>query len=368
MKNDGLTLESHKFLCAWCEREFESRSRGQFGADMSGRNVFCSRKCLTAMSNRNSRARFTLGPCPTCGHMFQSARHEKRFCSMKCYVNSPEIAARLSGHNERIRKPPKTCPHCGKQFQHKAKRYCSNLCRRAYFAARFDRFVANPEQLSLPQCYDEFLDREELPCLIDGCDWAGKHLSAHVNFTHGITADKLRELAGFNKHTGLVSRDLSAQISQRFRQLIEAGKILCIRSNGVQFISGAARHPLSNEAKEHYLKARAVMVAEGPSRPPIPCRMCHALVEQPTLGRKLYCSTICRTKYYASINHAELTCSYCGGNFLGNRYKVLRAQRGQKVCCSDLCRNRMNMIACLAARNLKSDKLAMPVDILAGIV
>ena len=68
---------------------------------------------------------------------------------------------------------------CGAKIKNRnyIKKFCSKDCRRLHYAERFDRWVANPETLALPQCYDEFLMQEELPCLIDGCEWKGKHLA-----------------------------------------------------------------------------------------------------------------------------------------------------------------------------------------------
>ena len=55
---------------------------------------------------------------------------------------------------------------------------------------RYDRQIASPDKLQLPQGYDGCLDREQLNCLVDGCGWVGKHLSTHMNIAHGIKADE----------------------------------------------------------------------------------------------------------------------------------------------------------------------------------
>ncbi len=185
---------------------------------------------------RRSNALGTFGrhqlKCAHCGKDFRS-REERRYCSVRCYVTSPEAKARFTeagkkAQAERLGRPVGvmtewTCLHCGdkrlvNREKDKGKRFCRQTCYRAYMAERFDRYIANPETIALPQCYDDFLDREELPCLVEGCTWVGKHLSSHANLAHGIPADQFKKMAGFNKTTGLVSKDVSEVMSRRKQQ------------------------------------------------------------------------------------------------------------------------------------------------------
>jgi hypothetical protein len=271
---------------------------------------------------------------------------------MRCYTKSPELVARLKAHNDAIKIPNSQCQNCGKEIVNRRfKRiYCSDGCRRAYFAARFDRFVANPEQLALPQCYDEFLTKEELPCLVDGCDWHGVRLAHHCNVVHGIDARTLKKLAGFNLSTGLVPPAVKQAMSER---AIREG----LPEHAMRFQPGhvfASRDGYrSLEEKEHGIKVRTVLKTVPPDRPARACRQCGTPVAQPYFGIRLYCSTKCRIAYYAQQGKEELSCAHCGTRFIGNRAQVLRSNRGLLVCCSADCRNQLNMATCLATRRRK---------------
>lgn len=49
----------------------------------------------------------------------------------------------------------------------KKSKVCGSRCYRLFMAGRFDRWIVNPQTISLPQNYDEFLVKKELPCLIE---------------------------------------------------------------------------------------------------------------------------------------------------------------------------------------------------------
>lgn len=149
-------------------------------------------------------------------HKVGSAGRSNRFCSVECYRSSPAIRDHLASMRKHSPTIELICAMCEVPFtvkQYDAKRkdkkknrkFCSMACRREFFAERFDRWVASPEAIPLPQNYDEFLTLEELPCLVPGCDWIGQHLGMHVNHAHGITAAEFKELAGFNRHSALVT-------------------------------------------------------------------------------------------------------------------------------------------------------------------
>jgi len=220
------TLETHIFNCSTCGSEFKSRDRGQLGSHRAGRNVFCGKECRAVMDSEMQQkrpGRHHLGPCPTCGKMFRSRLADKVYCSLDCYTKSDELLERLKRHNEEKSKEW-VCLQCGKDAPRQRK-FCDNFCRRRFFAERFDRFIANPEEIALPQNYDEFLNRDELPCLIEGCDWCGEGLAYHVNFHHGITPGKFRELVGFNKTTALMGVSARKSRSEKMKRLIDEGVI-----------------------------------------------------------------------------------------------------------------------------------------------
>lgn len=341
--------------CTFCERDLLHASAQQLSHAAIGNRVYCSMQCRNAFYNRNCGLT-TQGPCPTCGRMFES-RKAKKFCSMGCYTSSHEFKERLTLRNKAGRLPRGECLQCGKTCPRLRMKCCSRSCQRSFYASRFDRWVANPERIALPQCYDEFMSQNELPCLVDGCDWIGKFLGTHVNICHGISAKQFKELAGFNLGTGLVSSDLREQMSEKARKQIASGNFA-----GDTEIITEVRPPerayRSLEGKEHGVKSRAVAKITNPPRAPIPCVQCGELVAQPVMGKQLYCSPLCRSKNYETRGTSELTCSFCGVVFVAKRVQVLRAQRGLKTCCSCDCRNQMNMIACLSARgvNFKSSR------------
>ena len=70
-------------------------------------------------------------------------------------------------------------------------------------------------KIALPQAFDEFLTSDVLPCLVEGCDWKGHHLSMHMNQTHGVTAENFKKLAGFNLGSGIVSAPLHQHYCER---------------------------------------------------------------------------------------------------------------------------------------------------------
>lgn len=204
--------------------------------------------------------------CEQCGHPFQSRGKDKRFCSLSCYANSPvgrerlQRAAELGGLARRGGKgyPQMPCAVCGKKMEihanHEPERFfCSLACRRGYWRELFDSLIGNPEGLPLPNNYDEFLDRNELPCLMPGCDWSGPSLSGHLFQCHGIKATQFKEAAGFNRSTGLVGKAMSAKLAAP-----HVGVPIDLR-----LLSAAGSNPDANyhpelrlEGREHMRKAR----------------------------------------------------------------------------------------------------------------
>lgn len=160
------------------------------------------------------------GNCEHCGERFESVTN-KYFCSLSCYAKSEKMATRLRGfNNTRLNRVEATCSCCGSSLEFKASRvksrnFCSQRCYRKFLAEAFDRWIASPQAIALPQCYDEFMMQQSLPCLVDGCDWEGQHLSAHACNVHGIKADELKRAAGFNLSTGLVSAPLHERLCKQ---------------------------------------------------------------------------------------------------------------------------------------------------------
>lgn len=329
--------------CAHCRAIFKGSDSQAWKVRYEKQAVYCSLTCRKAgVKNKVSKPVPECGPCPTCKQKFYSRNKEKIFCSLKCYIDSDQMKTMMAENRQKtidnlraerdssegaylgqktknrlaeIRRKAGlsagqdvACLECSTVFWQKpetkdraAQKFCDKSCYRAYKAKRFDRWIANPQQLQLPQNYDEFLSQQELPCLIEGCEWKGFFLSLHVNQAHGITAKEFKRAAGFNLNTGLVSQPLAkllsehAVISQRLLDqppgwLAGQAALQRLREEGLLY--------RSKEAIENTVKGRILaLAAPGPSRI---CLGCHRPFQQTTaLGRKLYCTVECRDAHYA---------------------------------------------------------------------
>lgn len=373
-------------ICGNCECLFLPSDRQLKRLRAGAHRACCSPACRIAQMKKPRKERPWLGPCPTCGKMFQSLRTEKIYCGLRCYVGSSQFAKHIAiirekshcnrptrvrqvrerQHAEAIadaadaaatgvepeaiakqrehRLVQYTCLECGKQWFDKPcrpRKFCSHAHYRLYMAKRFDRWIANPQTIALPQAYDEFLTQEELPCLVDGCTWRGKHLGYHVNAAHGITAEEFKRAAGFNLKTGLVSFDLHQQLCER-PHIHEAS--FPDQGNGSVGARPAIKHYVSLEAREHGAKSRALMVATAQPMRRI-CRVCGTTFTQSTpFGHTKYCSTRCRSKFYATDNGSPttLSCWICGDLFAASKDQRQRHQSGKPVFCGVQCRQMNN--------------------------
>jgi hypothetical protein len=343
--------------CAHCKVNFQGTWHQFKHWKYAGSRSYCSRICRrTGTSNRKRKPQLTYGPCPTCESMFESKK-AKKFCSMKCYLSSPEYktnmrsgalasrSARLSlPEHERYNREVRCCLECGTEFTvipSRTKKFCCSACYRTYMAKRFDRWIASPQRIALPQAYDEFLTLDELPCLVDGCNWSGKHLSGHMNWAHGVVAREFKRAAGFNLHTGVVCLPLHKALVDRavdYGALGTAALELIDRDKPVK----RTRDYHSLERKEHAVKTRALLQT-GPIRI---CEKCAVKFVQSTpFGRAKFCSTDCRNRLYARRNAAKiyaLNCGQCGKFFKGTKQQMMRAKSGSDVCCSLKCRGHRN--------------------------
>lgn len=341
--------------CTQCGEKFVLSQHQIFNLRHKGR-VFCSKKCITLSRGFVIGGdRKTSGACKTCGKEFESAHGNKYFCSLDCYLKDPKSKERLKsmakkGNMARCKKlgiidagyTKINCAFCGikkkvKKSQVGKRNFCNSLCYRVYMADRFDRWIASPQTIALPQNYDEFLTQEILPCPVDGCDWEGSFLSAHANFEHGIPAEEFKKLVGFNLSTGLVSPDLSKRM--RESALARGDNWLM---PGYDSAGPNLNKYKSLESKEHYKKSRALCAAIVPDKF-IPCRFCGKMVRQNYFGQTLYCSTTCRSKYYYQKGKCHsLLCSFCGKKFIGSAFQKKQHDGGKGVVCSITCRNRKN--------------------------
>jgi hypothetical protein len=207
-------------------------------------------------------------------------------------------------------------------------------------AKRFDRWIANPQSLALPQAYDEFLNSEELPCLVEGCNWRGNWLSLHMNFAHGVRADEFKRAAGFNLHSGIISPSLRDALAQRPQALSPGHGESLGGASERSHVQGYQ----SLEGREHREKAMALVRAEfGPTRV---CKGCGQTFTQRTpSGRALFCSVPCRDDWYRrqpTKRDWTATCAFCGVSFACTRFQHVRAIHGRPVCCTDICKGKLN--------------------------
>lgn len=349
----SLHSKRYNLVCSHCKSAFSGSYYQYKHQKYNGGRACCSEACRRAtIHGLFTKAVPELGPCPTCGEKFRSRRQEKIFCSMKCYTSSEQFKKMVSENRHKIAEAAGAragsfrtgttikCLECGADvYQKKSqkKKFCSFVCYRAYMAARFDRWVANPESIALPQCYDEFLDREELPCLVEGCDWTGKHLTLHTNYAHGVPARDFKRAVGFNLKTGVISRDLAEAYQRREYQGVaswpEEERLR------VQAMLAVDRTPpdvvyVSLERREHSRKAR-MFLPPGPEKN---CEGCGRVyqMKQPS-GVQKYCSIKCRDAEYSRKNKAppkpEKNCEECG-----SVYQV-KASSGVQKYCSRKCRS-----------------------------
>ena len=245
-------------VCAWCGCAFTPTAKQRHNM-RCGRPVFCERQCV--IFHKTSRPWLDLGPCPTCGDRFRS-KTSKKYCSLKCYIVSPQLTEQARENNRKrgVAAGGRAdgghdcrCLYCGSTWVVsrllKRRKFCSGEHRRLYFAERFDRWVASPESIALPQNYDEFLTQEELPCLVESCDWSGQFLTSHMNLVHGVDARTFKESAGFNLGTGVISLPLH----RKMRSWLRSGGLV----PGVGS-PGRRNKYRSLESIEHWLKARAL--------------------------------------------------------------------------------------------------------------
>lgn len=326
-----LTALRSNLVCGHCGAKFTGSDSQARKVKYERLTVYCSDTCRRAAYSKRAREQairegkqlrkgVLFGPCKTCGKMFES-KADKIFCSMACYTQSrqfkemqlknhvPSAAARVKIAAKLRKGADVPCLECGVEFYQKrpskgrtAKKFCSTVCYRAYLAKRFDRWIANPEGMALPQCYDEFLDREELTCVVEGCNWRGKHLTLHVNYTHGIGSDEFKRATGFNLSTGVIAKPLAMAFHDRTlrgvaRNTADVDHIARVALAQKALASKPIRYR-SLESVEHTNKALALRrFVPGPQRI---CANCNTVfVQNTSCGRALYCSKKCRNIAYA---------------------------------------------------------------------
>ena len=325
-----------KLVCNHCTTMFVGTQKQAEHYVYTNSKLFCTETCRYAyLRNKFSTPIPNRGPCKTCGKTFFTRRNNPQFCSIDCYIKSSQFKDMLTEARAKTYTPEsikkraemkKTggdieCLECKQLFycpKNKIgkKLFCARPCFRSYMNKRFDRQIANPDQLALPQGYDGFLDRLELNCLIEGCGWTGKHLSNHMNMAHGIQAENFKKAAGFNLNTGVISKDLAETLSNR--KLVGVAVQNPFWLQNPKKNKNKKRPYRSNEAKEHQKKARALQ-GFGPQRI---CEACRIEFTQSTpMGKTKYCSIPCRNSYYAQEKKKLTTPWYLRERYLDGTFK-----------------------------------------------
>ena len=348
-------MEGVLLKCSACSKDFAPTHSQEKNQKLGAKYRFCSKECQNSVQNKHLCKPLS-GPCPTCGDMFKSrGTAKKTFCTMKCYVASAgfkKMAAEncLNNAAKAMGNPPegytplyKTCIECGTEYKSKPSRtskYCNSMCYRKYMTKRFDRWIASPQKIALPQAFDEFLTADILHCLVDGCDWKGHHLSMHMNQTHGVIAKNFKKLAGFNLGSGIVSAPLHEAYCER-----DHVGIATDNSRFPQFTTGMQQKKTqyrSLEGKEHRAKTNALK-NDTEEKPLRVCTGCRVEFRQSShFGRKLFHSIECRNAYYRTHKKPvprknKLSCVACGSGFFGTNEQQKNANNGIGVCCSYRC-------------------------------
>lgn len=314
--------------------------------------------------------------CPVCKLEFNSKK-QKTYCSMRCYLSSEQFKTmeltNLNNINKDTKGPIKVkCKNCENEYftpRWRPKKFCSKICLRIYYKERFDRFIANPETIALPQAYDEYLTKENLPCLFNDCDWVGKNLSSHVNRTHGITAREFKKLAGFNLKSGLVTPDLSKQMSDKaFSQNLaqyrpdNSNKNLNLNRESdyrslegrehwaksvaysrAKFIEAGIKTARSSKFKDN-ARERIKRTKEENSNNLIEktCPQCKKVFNVPIMkSNQIFCSKECKKEAtyikFGKEKIYDIICCQCLCTFKGTYQQMWKQSKGTRVFCSRRC-------------------------------
>lgn len=312
LKYSGMELS-----CGQCKALFVGTPTQAYNSIRHQKNVFCSSICRHAFLRGKLETPIPVHDCKACGKKFASRRAAK-YCNMACYTGSKQFSSLLADAREKSMTPAsisrraemarrgegKPCLECGQDVYVKKseakKKFCCRICYRAYMAKRFDRHIAAPEALALPQAYDEFLMKEQLPCLVEGCDWVGSHLSLHINQMHGIVAEEFKRAAGFNRSSGIVSRGLAEALSAR--ELSGVAKRADLRELGAKFRGQSYKLKYASlEGKEH--REKSMLLARSESGPTRQCTGCgNEFTQSSPMGRAKYCCKACRSENYSKMD------------------------------------------------------------------
>jgi hypothetical protein len=203
----------------------------------------------------------------------------------------------------------------------------------------------------------EYLSGDRIICLL--CGKSYRALGCHLPKIHDIDADKYREMYGIPWTYGLACSETRETLSRNTIENIKKGKVPAFQPGNVYNENPTGGREQTQEywkgrkqSPEHKAKRMAAqeeyLIRTGKKRPEhvhidsLPCLLCGTDVDQPAAGQKLYCSTRCRSRYYAKKAEVEAVCSLCGESFIASGHQGRRIARGLSVYCSLQCRQSAN--------------------------
>lgn len=294
------------------------------------------------------------GVCPTCSAPFKSYHATKKYCSRACYVKSPQFRDqhRLDAETHRKNKT-RICRQCGVEFMDCQKKVrnkcCSKLCRRKWYADRFTRWAANPGEISLPENFDDFLLQPTLPCLVKGCDWRGEALGLHMNKEHGISAEEVKRIVGFNQGTGMVNpRLLEFFVAHGQKTLLANSPEMWIKDSKTasEMAKKGGKTARTAEWLAHSSKSSSFLNTQRNPDVEVVCRECGVSFFKRVINRSIYCSRKCRQTASDKRRLAKIICSAlprpvcanCGRSFdYRHRSQAQNARKGIRVFCGREC-------------------------------
>lgn len=347
--NAELVAIRDALVCGCCGTVFKGSDSQARKVKYEKLTVYCSKFCRA--KGQGDKLRLSVpkvGNCKHCGKEVYSRNPDKQYCDSVCYQASDQLKATAQQNIANIAKqnPVKkairelnavvgrviltgdqtliglrakgtdqltaeayspagavcNCLECGKAMYAKPsdpRQFCGQKCYRAHKAKRFERWAANPQPLVEITDYEAFLNRDILTCIVQGCCWEGKHLSLHVNQTHGIPAEAFKALFGFNKTAGVIGKSLAERYSQRELQ----GIARYPDSSGLEKAQQTPRSPESYRRTRQALEnaQRSHQCIDESTRPIRVCQGCgQSFVQSTVFGRAKYCTVDCRTQSYAS--------------------------------------------------------------------
>jgi hypothetical protein len=253
--------------------------------------------------------------------------------------------------------------NCKQTFIGKSTRkFCSPTCYRQHKAKVF----GNTEyEFIKPEDYEKFLGQELMPCLVKGCHWEGRFVSAHMVAAHGIPAREVKRECGFNLTQGLMTPSLRKKFSERPNTGIAKmeGEE---REDHVIFLSELRSRErktsdyTSCQQKEHakkeHKKRKQKQIRGDIDAPHGVCRTCgkEFVHKNGMFFAGNYCSLHCRSEFYKKNTDEgnfcsgkksksnTIVCSTCGKEFQGKRSQIIRFNKGLPVACGIKCRQNRN--------------------------